>query len=79
MFHAQEEDAKKFTNVTPMICLFGECFFWHCGLILCIAPNFVNQCKNFFIIGFSNHSSENHHLDLVKALMWNSKVLSTQA
>ncbi len=70
---------KNFTNVTLMICLFGERFFWHYGMLLFFEPSFVNQCKNFFIIGFSNHSSENHRLDLVRALMWSSRVLSTQA
>jgi len=68
-----------FISVALMICLFGERFFWHCCLFLCLKPSFVNQCKNFFIIGFFNHSSKNHRLDLVRALIWNSKVLSIQA
>jgi hypothetical protein len=59
-----------------MICLFGKRFFWHCDLFLCFAPSFVNQCKNS--ISFSTHSSRSHCLDLVKALKWSSKVLSTQ-
>jgi hypothetical protein len=68
-----------FMNFALMIYLLGEHLCWHCGLFLCLVPSSMNQCKNFFIMGFSNHSSENHRLDLVKALMWRSKVLSTQS
>ncbi len=67
-----------FTIITLMICFFREHFFWHCGMFLCFASSFVNQCKNSFIIGFSNHSSGSHCLDLVKALKWSSRILSTQ-
>lgn len=68
-----------FTIVTLMICLFKEHFFWHCGMFLCFASSFVNQCKNSSIIGFSNHSSGSHCLDLFRALKWSSRILSTQA
>ncbi len=75
-FKPRKKMPKNFTTITFMIYLFGEGLFWHCGLFLCFAPSFVNQCKNS--ISFFIHSSGSHCLDLVKALKWSSKVLSTQ-
>jgi hypothetical protein len=49
MFHAQEKNVEIFYNYHTHDLFFGEHFFC---LFLCFAPNFVNQCKNSFIIGF---------------------------
>jgi hypothetical protein len=79
MFHAQEEDAEFFYECRIHDLSFWGAFLLALWFVSIFAPSSMNQCKNFFIIGFSNHSSRNHHLDLVRALMWNSRVLSIQA
>jgi hypothetical protein len=52
MFYAQEKSAEIFYNCHTHDFFLGEHFFWHCGMFMCFAPSFVNQCKNSFIIGF---------------------------
>jgi hypothetical protein len=79
MFHAQEEDAEfSYECSIHDLSLWGV-FLLALWFVYIFAPSSMNQCKNFFIIGFCNHSSGNHCLDLVRALMWNSRVLSIQA
>ncbi len=51
------------------------------SIVVCfyVLHQVVNQCKNSFIIGFSNHSNGSYCLDLIRTLKWSFRFLSTQA